>query len=681
MFSDLNLDENQDDILPETVAGPSCIRRLSECTVDEPFADSGSDYLPSDSSSASPTHDSENHRVLSPVVYDIEGTARRERKRRLVAKPELWKKNKMKLLRVAGKEYVNRKGAIVTAKSPGIVNCNNCRYKCSINIPRDRQIIICKEYWEMADSTKQKIFICSLVEEKNIDRERNRNDRKKTRKHSRYYHLLSASNKRVRVCQKYFCATFAFSFQVVETALKYRGDSGVYVGFDHRKGRPAPNVTSAEQVRHIKTHIDMFPRMASHYCRRDTMRQYLASDLNISVIYRLYCSNYCLQNNVPSVKYNVFRSVFNSYDPPLSFYKPKKDQCVTCNVYNSATDKTELQSQWEAHKAKEKSGMEMKAADKQKAVDNKGETFRAITFDLQSILNVPYAGDSQIFYRRKLSVYNFTIFDASNADGYSYLWDETQGKKGSVEIGSCLLKYLQSLPNTVTHVSSFSDTCGGQNRNKYVTAAMLYAVANIDNLEVIDLKYLEPGHTYLEVDSMHATIERARRNKKVYTPREWGVLIQMARLKPRPYIVTHLTYLDFYNFKELASKIMVNTTCDTDGNQVKWLQIKWLRFIKTNPSTIFFKYDVKSNDFLKLNIRDVGTKRTRTRKQCENVYDVSLEQQYTSLLPISNAKKHDLLCLLREKVIPGDYKNFVEMLPTAVEAIDIVPSESDYETD
>ncbi|CAH1107460.1 unnamed protein product [Psylliodes chrysocephalus] len=532
---DLNLDENQDDILPETVAGPSCIRRLSECTVDEPFADSGSDYLPSDSSSASPTHDSENHRVPSPVVYDIEGTARRERKRRLVAKPELWKKNKMKLLRVAGKEYVNRKGAIVTAKSPGIVNCNNCRYKCSINIPRDRQIIICKEYWEMADSTKQKIFICSLVEEKNIDRERNRNDRKKTRKHSRYYHLLSASNKRVRVCQKYFCATFAFSFQVVETALKYRGDSGVYVGFDHRKERPAPNVTSAEQVRHIKTHIDMFPRMASHYCRRDTKRQYLASDLNISVIYCLYCSNYCLQNNVPSVKYNVFRSVFNSYDPPLSFYKPKKDQCVTCNVYTSATDKTELQSQWEAHKAKEKSGMEMKAADKQKAVDNKGETFRAITFDLQSILNVPYAGDSQIFYRRKLS--------------------------------------------------------------------------------------------------------------------------------------------------ELASKIMVNTTCDTDGNQVKWLQIKWLRFIKTNPSTIFFKYDVKSNDFLKLNIRDVGTKRTRTRKQYENVYDVSLEQQYTSLLPISNAKKHDLLCLLREKVIPGDYKNFVEMLPTAVEAIDIVPSESDYETD
>nr|XP_023020943.1 uncharacterized protein LOC111509421 [Leptinotarsa decemlineata] len=426
----------------------------------------------------------------------------------------------------------------------------------------------------------------------------------------------------------------------------------------------------------------MFPRMASHYCRRDTMRHYLSSDLNISVMYRLYCNDYCPKNNVPPVKYNVFRSVFNSYDPPLSFYKPKKDQCVTCNAYSTATDKTELQSQWEAHKAKEESGMKMKAADKQKAVDNKGETFRAITFDLQSILNVPYAGDSQIFYRRKLSVYNFTIFDASNADGYSYLWDETHGRKGSVEIGSCLLKYLQSLPNTVTHVSSFSDTCGGQNRNKYVTAAMIYAVAKIDNLQVIDLKYLEPGHTYLEVDSMHATIERARKNKKVYSPREWGVLIQMARQKPRPYIVNHLTYSDFYNFKELASKIMQNTIRDTNGNQVKWLQIKWLRFTKTDPSTISFKYDVAGDDFLKLNTCEVGTsKRRRTRKPCENVNDVHLEQQYSSILPISNAKKHDLLCLLRQKVIPEDYRNFVETLPTAVGATDIVPSDSEYETD
>ncbi|XP_074028394.1 uncharacterized protein isoform X2 [Leptinotarsa decemlineata] len=97
-----NVDENQHD-------------------VDESFVDSGSEYFPSDqssSSSASSTHDTEI-RVLLPVVDNIEGSAQRERKRRLVAKPELWKKNKMQLLRVAGKEYVNRKVETVIAMSPG----------------------------------------------------------------------------------------------------------------------------------------------------------------------------------------------------------------------------------------------------------------------------------------------------------------------------------------------------------------------------------------------------------------------------------------------------------------------------------------------------------------------------------------------------------------------------------
>jgi len=89
--------------------------------------------------------------------------------------------------------------------------------------------------------------------------------------------------------------------------------------------------------------------------------------------------------------------------------------------------------------------MKMKSADKQKAVIDGGNTFRSITFDLQAILSLSFAGDNQLYYKHKLNIYNFTIFDGHNKDGYCFVWDECNGKKGSSEIATYLLKYITQL--------------------------------------------------------------------------------------------------------------------------------------------------------------------------------------------------------------------------------------------
>lgn len=102
---------------------------------------------------------------------------------------------------------------------------------------------------------------------------------------------------------------------------------------------------------------------------------------------------------------------------------------------------------------------------------------------------------------------SFTVFD-SKGGGYCYVWDETCGLKVSSEIGTCLLYYIKDLPQNVTHDTTYSNTCGGQNRNQFIAAALLYAV-NKSQVQTIDIKFMESGHSYLETDSMHATIERA----------------------------------------------------------------------------------------------------------------------------------------------------------------------------
>ena len=43
----------------------------------------------------------------------------------------------------------------------------------------------------------------------------------------------------------------------------------------------------------------------------------------------------------------------NSYDPPLSFHIPKKDQCSKCNAYQIAINKEPLQEEWDNHKKRE----------------------------------------------------------------------------------------------------------------------------------------------------------------------------------------------------------------------------------------------------------------------------------------------------------------------------------------
>lgn len=122
-------------------------------------------------------------------------------------------------------------------------------------------------------------------------------------------------------------------------------------------------------------------------------------------------------------------------------------------------------------------------------------------FDLQAVLTFPYAGNYQVYHKWKLSLFN------STREWHCFLWGETNGKKGSSEIVTCLLKYIGSLNPAVDHLVLYAATCGGQNRNQSVLPSLFYTVNTAPNLDIIDLKLMESGHSYLEADSIiHATI-------------------------------------------------------------------------------------------------------------------------------------------------------------------------------
>lgn len=54
-----------------------------------------------------------------------------------------------------------------------------------------------------------------------------------------------------------------------------------------------------------------------------------------------------------------------------------------------------------------------------------------------------------MFYRRQLSTYNYCIYDGASQVGTMILWNESVGHRGSDEVASCLLHYVDTTFNVL----------------------------------------------------------------------------------------------------------------------------------------------------------------------------------------------------------------------------------------
>jgi len=77
---------------------------------------------------------------------------------------------------------------------------------------------------------------------------------------------------------------------------------------------------------------------------------------------------------------------------------------------------------------------------------------------------------------------------------------------------------------------------------------------------------MESGHSYLEADSMHTTIERACRHQRIYK-REWETLGRGSRRKAKPYSVAVPHHHDFIAIKGVTSNIVSRP--NTNGKKSK----------------------------------------------------------------------------------------------------------------
>ena len=75
----------------------------------------------------------------------------------------------------------------------------------------------------------------------------------------------------------------------------------------------------------------------------------------------------------------------------------------------------------------------------------------------------------------------------------------------------------------------WSDSTGAQNRNKFMCAGIVTFLASATYIHTIEHKFLEAGHTFMEVDSIHSAIERETRHRELNSPSDIGVYIRSAK--------------------------------------------------------------------------------------------------------------------------------------------------------
>lgn len=581
------------------------------------------------------------------------------------SEPSNWKRSIAKKRRSDGLNYeINKKQR--PPKRPQAVNCEKCRFKCQTKFSDAAREAICLTYWKMSDFKRQKDFILTNIISIMPERRRQRNGNKAPRTNSKQYYFEKDKNK-LRICQAFFLKTLNISADVVKNAFQYKGPSGTYTGEDKRGKSVSGNKTKPELVAAVKCHIESFPTVKSHYSRKTTKKRYLDSKLSIAKMYSLYKEK-CEAENKETVSFITFKRIFGTHYN-LSFFNPKKDLCQICEKHKTADcDDSDV---YESHVRRKKDCYLAKERDKIRATDDL--TFVAASFDLQSVLQIPCSDVSPMYYSRKICVFNLTIYNSAPPnDAYCYCWSELNGKRGSSEIGTCLFEYITHLPPHVKEVSLWSDTCGGQNRNQHVASLLLYLV-QVTDIEIIQHNFLESGHSYMEADSMHSSIEHAKKFVSVYTINDWLNIFKLARSKrnknkkSEPYNVQEFKFNNFYDLKNLSENLIRNKIKDTEGQTVNWLLIKSLRYSKKNPGIIEYKY-MHSNPYKFINVfgRGKNPKFPKDLKKC-----------YNQPLPISAKKKEDLLKLCRNEVIPVEFHSWYQSLPTCGNNIEEFSSDED----
>ncbi|XP_050509077.1 uncharacterized protein LOC126886255 [Diabrotica virgifera virgifera] len=580
--------------------------------------------------------------------------------RKKLRQPATWKQADTKRLRNGGEAYLSTrivqnadgtktKSKILRPAKTILPPCGNkCKLKCSEKLDEAQRNKIFKEYWNLNDLDKQREYISSNLKAV-APRYRYSNKKAPRKPNNAYYFLIDGQQ--VRVCKYFFMATLSINHKIITTVLRKQTvcETGKVIEKDKR-GKHGKHQKISESIKNsIRAHINSIPRKESHYCRSHSSKEYIEGSKTITDLHRDYLE-LCKEQNVSSGNYLMYFKIFNE-EFNLAFHVPKKDQCEECLRYRSSSEeeKASLQEKFDKHLTEKDLSRTEKDIDK-----HSDGTTKVVVYDLQAVLPCPTGEASSFYYVSKLNVFNFTLYDIKSHEGTCFLWHEGEALRGSNEIGSCILKFLQNICNDENlNIIFYSDNCAGQNKNKFIIALYLYAINNLP-IKSITHKFFVPGHGQSEGDSVHAMIEKQikkyKKSSPIYVPDQYGCIIRTAKKTGSPYKVHEMGFNDVFDLKALCADLHL-----TIPKNFKISDVRILMLDRNNPTILNYKSSFNQPEYDQVEI-------VRSRREI-NVHNIALKKAFTKKVGITEAKKNGLLSLIEKKrSVPDYYLSFYKNL-------------------
>lgn len=478
------------------------------------------------------------------------------RKRKTKAEKTEWDREKTRLKRMKGEEYLGytrtTDGKVFHNKmrqpktmGPPCTSSKCVKYKTrfcnTINLERRNSIF--HKFWKELEWDQKKIYVTSLMKKRNTVRKFVPGD---SRRSFTYEYFLRVDNEVKQVCKKMFLSTLGVKEWMVSHWCS-ENTHGMHspralLNATRKLDRPQPRriQIAEEQKLFLRSFFDKLPKKCSHYCRKDSDKLYLEGDFTSKMdVFRVY-QNHCVENNQQALSMFTFSEIFE--EMKLSLFSPKKDQCNICVSY-SAGNVTDLE--YRRHiELKEKARLE-KGEDKKKA--ETGEQY-AFVMDVQAVKLCPLNNANKFYFKTKLKMHNFTIYNLSSHQCTNYWWNESEADLVSSVFTTIIISHLEKHCTENKPIVLWSDGCPYQNRNAILANALCnYAVKY---QKPVTQKYLEPGHTQMECDSVHSVIERKLKNRDIFLPYDYVSITKTARLKPFPYDVEYLEHQFFKKYDD-----------------------------------------------------------------------------------------------------------------------------------
>lgn len=557
-----------------------------------------------------------------------------------------WAHEKAKRLRNLGKEYFSYStGKKIPARKIGEPCKDGCFAKLGVDVVED----VFKRFWEIGDYDKQNAYITQRVRSVPVKRKYTKSGQSSR---VNYEYTVKHYDAVHKVCRRGFISIHGINEKRLHIHIQRVKVSPTGTGVDDKRGKaPNPKTVTGITLERVHEHIANLPTTSSHYTRaKSPHRRYLESGGTIKGLHSKYFSwmneNYPEEETVSTRYYEkVFTEQYN-----IGFQPPKKDTCGFCDATKvaieekkaSELDASELETKLREHKEQAKMVQQLLSSQSDLVQSDSEESVRVIAMDLQQTLPCPRVSTGIAYYARKLWVYNFCIFDITKGKATMFVWDEVTGGRGSDEVASCLIKWLnlrQGEGEEIDVLRIFCDNCGGQNKNINIVLTALRLI-HAKKLVRVEFVYMISGHSYLPCDRAFGNIEKKLRvAEEISTTQQYVAIIKSA-VNP-PFETIPMEREEFLDVKVLSKYVTKRPTA--------------FPFSRASQLVVTFRYKegylIKTDyDFADLatNVTECRVMKTNRRYSPKlfNLADVPLPSKYPTERLLNPMKTKNLESIL-----------------------------------